>query len=81
MQQIIILNLIFRIINSTDYIIDSYCFVVVFKNFIIGLKYFKNTYILFLPIIKQSHEFTRVKAKNPAELISKAEKLGINQAH
>ena len=26
---------------------------------------------------KQSHEFTRIKTKNPAELISEAEKLGI----
>ena len=38
----------------------------------------KKSYILntFL-ILKQSHEFTRIKEKEPAELISEAEKLGI----
>ena len=36
-------------------------------------SYIFNTFLL----IKQSHELTRIKEKNPAELISEAEKLGI----
>ena len=43
------------------------------------MKFQKKKHIFKLhPFIqKKSHEFTRIKAKNPAELISEAEKLGI----
>ena len=40
--------------------------------------FLKKSYILLHSLNqKQSHEFTKIKAKNPAELINEAEKLGI----